>query len=452
MDLGSLIVRRVIHPISELRDHPSAAGYRTEFAKTQFLPRKDVEALQLRRLRAILEHAYASCPFYRSRMEEAGIRPRDIDSFDSLRSLPPLTKKDIQDAREGLISSTFPESQRLRNQTGGSTGSPLQFFVDKERFDSRKASSERHDLWAGLRVGDWRALLWGARLDMLPQATFADRVRNEGLYRRVELNTSRIREEDWNLFISQVRSRKPKVLVAYAHSAALFGQYLVDQKIRDIKFKSIIPTAEMLMPEQSGFLEEVFCAKVFNRYGCREVSVIASECGYHSGMHICAETLLVEVVPDPSLPDGLGRILITDLLNRSMPLIRYEIGDVGKWATDQSCPCQRGLPLLAEVRGRTTDFIVLPDGCKISGPALTLVVADMPDVRQVQFVKLASGSVRLRVVPGNGYSDATKAELHKRLGLYLQGSALMEIEEVPSIASERSGKYRFVVNESDLDR
>ena len=157
-----------------------------------------------------------------------------------------------------------------------------------------------------------------------------------------------------------------------------------------------------------------------------------------------AKQLLVEIVPDNELPAGSGKILITDLLNRSMPLIRYEVGDVGTWAV-QPCACGRGLPLLAQVQGRTTDFLVMPDGRCISGPALTLVVADMPDVRQVQFVQTAPSHVTLRVVPGTGYSEATAMELRKRLDLYLRGAAQLHIEPAEAIASESSGKYRFVI-------
>jgi phenylacetate-CoA ligase len=129
-----------------------------------------------------------------------------------------------------------------------------------------------------------------------------------------------------------------------------------------------------------------------------------------------------------------------------MPLIRYEIGDVGRWAADQSCPCGRELPLLAEVNGRTTDFLILKDGRRVSGPALTLVVADMADVAQVQFHQKSTEQVTLKVVPGKSFGPHTIAELKRRLDLYLRGAAELTIEPVESIPSELSGKYRFVIS------
>ena len=163
-------------------------------------------------------------------------------------------------------------------------------------------------------------------------------------------------------------------------------------------------------------------------------------------MHVNADALLVEVLRDHTHSDAPGKVVITDLLNYSMPLIRYEIGDVAEWATQQQCPCGRGLPILRDVQGRTTDFLELSDGRRISGPALTLVVADMSDVRQVQFVQHDLREIALRVVPGQGYGEGTKAELRKRMSLYLGQLVNLSIEETTGIASEVSGKYRFVVS------
>jgi phenylacetate-CoA ligase len=289
--------------------------------------------------------------------------------------------------------------------------------------------------------------LWGARLDQHLGRGLWNWCRNTFLYRTVELNTSRITSEDWKSFVAELRRKRPQFLIAYSQSAVLFAHYLRERAIEDIQFQSIITTAEVLLPGQRELLERTFHGRVFNRYGCREVSVIASECECHQGMHVNAEALLLEVIPDPSIPSPGGRIVITDLLNFSMPLIRYEIGDIGAWA-ELPCSCGRSLPLLADVQGRITDFLTLPDGCRISGPALTLVVADMADVRQVQFVQESPKSVVLRVVPGRDYGAHTDEELRRRLAFYLGNTMTLSIEKVEHIAREVSGKYRFVINEA----
>jgi len=445
--LGKSIIREVIYPLWLWRDHPHCATYLREFERTQFFEPSALRSLQLQRLQKLLTHAYDQCPFYRRRMDSAGLDPKELTSLDQLSVLPLLTKRDIQDNGEELIARAYPPEKRVRNQTGGSTGSPLQFYVDKERFDSRRASTMRHNAWAGLGPGDWLVELWGARLDQHISRTLWDWCRNNLLYRTIHLNTSQIRQGEWDSFVVELRRKRPKFLLAYTQSAVLFARYLKEHDVRDIQFKSIITTAEMLLLGQRELLEEVFGARVFNRYGCREVSVIASECEQHEGMHVNSEALLVEIVPDPLIPPPAGRIVVTDLLNFSMPLIRYEIGDIGKWA-GQRCHCGRGLPLLADVQGRITDFLVLSDGRYVSGPALTLVVADMAEVRQVQFVQKSRESVVLRIVAGSQYGSKTVEELRRRLGYYLGQSVTLTIEEVDHIAREASGKYRFVINQA----
>ena len=446
--LTSRLVRNVIFPLWARRDHPAYWKYAREFERTQFLATDALQAIQIGRLQRLLQHAHRNCVFYQRRMQSVGLRPEDLTSIEQISSLPLLTKREIQDHRADLQAQNFRESARVRNQTGGSTGSPLQFYVDRERFDSRLASTVRHNRWAGLRPGDWLAVLWGARLDQTESRGLWDWLRNTFLYRNVSLNTSNVSESGWEDYIARLRKKRPRFLLAYAQAAVLFARYLRERGIDDIKFNSIITTAEVLLPGQRQFLEDVFGGRVFNRYGCREVSVIASECEFHTGMHVNSEALLVEIVPTRSMNGPGGKIVITDLMNFSMPLIRYEVGDVGSWADDQKCPCSRGLPMLGDVQGRTTDFLVLDDGRSISGPALTLVVADMEDVRQVQFVQKGPAQVTLRVVPGRAYGAATVEELRRRLGLYLNARTMLDIEAVESIQSEASGKYRFVINES----
>lgn len=442
--LGSALVRNVVHPVWVIRDHPKYPGIFRQLQRSQFFTRDEIEALQLSRLRKLLEHANQHCEFYRERFRQSGLNP-SIRHLDELSKLAVLTKADIQNHGATMLADNIPAEQRDRNQTGGSTGSPLQFYVDKQRWDSRKASTVRHNLWAGLRPGDWHAVLWGARVDLVQQGNWLDWVRNVALYRKIELNTSSVTDEDWRSFLSRVREKRPETMLAYARAAVRFAEYVRDHKIEDVRFNSIITTAEVLLPEQRKLLQDVFHAEVFDRYGCREVSVIASECEFHSGMHTNAEAIYVEIMPS-SRRAGKGKILITDLLNLSQPLIRYEIGDLGTWETQQRCPCGRGLPLLGRIEGRTTEFLVLANGKEISGPALTLVIADMPDVRQVQFVQTSATAITLRVVPGNRYGESTKEELKRRMLKYFGEETQLTLAETEEIPVEASGKYRFAIN------
>lgn len=381
-------------------------------------------------------------------MEGERITPLDIRSLDDLRILPVLTKRDIQEHSSQLLADNVPADRRVINHTGGSTGSPLQFWVDKERFDSRRASTDRHDGWAGLRPGDWCAVLWGSAFDIgteiIPRITWKQHL----LHRLLMLNTSRVSKEDLDRFITLLRRYRPTRLKAYAQSAAMFAKYCRETGVDDIRFESIITSAEVLLPESRVLIEEVFRGRVFDRYGCREVSLIASECEYHTGLHVNADALLVEIDPIQERSPNVGRVLITDLYNRSMPLIRYEIGDIAQWSTDDiSCPCGRNLPRLAKVEGRITDFVRLPNGDLVSGPSLTLVIAQIGEIRQAQFVQLSPDEVRLDLIPTDAFGSHTVDKLRQRLYPFFREQIRLSIHTVTNIASEPSGKYRFVKRE-----
>ena len=451
-DIAAALIRRVIYPLWTMRNHPRYRHFARLFERSQWLSPEELEQMQFRLLQTQLLHAFAHVPLYRRRMEAAKVTPLDIHTREDLRILPVLTKRDVQMHADELVADNVPPNKRGLNQTGGSTGSPLQFWVDHERFDSRRASTDRHNAWAGLRPGDWCAVLWGSTYELgqssLPRITWRDRL----LDRSLLLNTSLVSQGDLDAFIALLRRYKPRRLKAYAQSAAMFARYCVATGVGDIHFDSIITSAEVLLPENREMIEAAFGGKVFNRYGCREVSVIASECQYHSGLHVNADALLIEIDPLPGSAQGCGRVLVTDLFNRSMPLIRYEIGDIAQWSRETACPCGRGLPRLTGVEGRITDFLVMPDGRMVSGPSLALLVGQTPNVRQAQFVQTGPIEIRLDVIPSDGYGPHTERDLRQRLQPYLRGQVQFAIHTVESIPMEPSGKFRFVKSEYDQPR
>jgi phenylacetate-CoA ligase len=445
--LESAIVGKVIYPLWTKRDHPTYLRYARSFAASQYLSADEIRELQTGLLRKQLLHAYRNVPFYRRRMERLSLTPVDIRSLEDLRHLPPLTKRDIQDHKDEMLAANIPLRKREANQTGGSTGSPLQFWVDKERFDSRRASTDRHNAWANFHPGDWLAVLWGSTFDLgtqvLPRITWRERF----LERTLMLNTSLVSRDDLNAYITLLRRYRPRFLKAYAQAADMFARHCQQEGVTDIHFDAIITSAEVLLPEARVRIEQTFGGRVFNRYGCREVSVIASECDQHTGMHINADALIVEIEPIDSAPENYGRVLVTDLYNRSMPLIRYEIGDIASWQPGPPCPCGRSLPRLAAVAGRITDFLVLPDGSMVSGPSLALLIGQTPEIRQAQFIQRSAAGIELQVVPHTGYGAETVASLTHRLRPYLRDQVQLRIVPVESIAAEASGKYRFIKRE-----
>jgi phenylacetate-CoA ligase len=446
MTLYPQLVRNVFMPLSLWRGGELAQiGYLREFERTQFLSAGEIRELQWRRLRALLHHAYAQCPFYRARFDHAGATPDDLRGLEDLRALPALEKRDIQEQGDDMVARNWPRGDLISNQTGGSTGAPVSFYLSKARKCSRAAATLRHNRWAGWQAGDRAAVIWGAPR-YRPADTWRARLRGALLREPVWLDTANLTEESLEEFHTTLLRYRPRIIQAYARSAVLFARYLQVRGLTPHRPHSIVTSAEVLEADERRLLEDVFGCPVFNRYGCREVSVVASECPAHSGLHTMAEGLYVEIETPhgAAAPGEMGTILVTDLLNHAMPLIRYRIGDMGAWASG-TCPCGRGLPRLERVAGRVTDFLVGCDNRLVSGVYLaTYVIAHRPSLGQVQILQYKPGAVTYRIKPGRDFHHERDLEyLRSTTRRYLGAEMRIDSEVVDEMPAEPSGKFLF---------
>ncbi len=446
MSLRQRFIRGVLSPIDMWRSHDlDQLRYLRDFERSQYLPGEELRAIQFGRLKAILVHAHEQCPFYRERFDRVGLHPGDVKSLEDLRTFPILEKRDIQESRDRMVARDWPKDDLIPNYTGGSTGAPLTFFLSNDRRRSRWAATIRHNRWAGWDLGDKTASLWGALADA-PRLNRLQSLRIALLEPNIFLNTAHVTERELLELNESMKRFRPRVILAYARSAALFARLLKDRGLATYRPHSIVTTAEVLEPEDRAVIEEVFGCPVFNRYGCREVSVIASECPEHRGLHTMAEGLYIEIVRgDERVEAGeSGDILVTDLLNYAMPLIRYRIGDIGAWQ-EERCPCGRGLPLLHQVMGRATDFLVGHDGRLVSGPFLTLaMVGKRPTLGQLQIIQDEIGKVHLRICPGHKFrQEEDVLFLEETARRYLGEDAVVTWELVDELRSEPSGKFLF---------
>ena len=247
-------------------------------------------------------------------------------------------------------------------------------------------------------------------------------------------------------FRLRLAESRPRVIQAYARSAVVLARWLEATGKPVHRPHSIVTSAEVLEDEDRLVLERVFGCRVFNRYGCREVSVIASECDAHSGLHVMAEGLYVEIeTPNgPAKPGESGSILVTDLLNHAMPLIRYRIGDIGSWAAG-TCSCGRHLPRLERVAGRVTDFLVGEGGKLVSGTCLTIfIVGKRPSLGQVQIHQHQLDRVVYKMCPGPGYDPVADGKYLRDATREFFGEGVSaEVEIVDDLPRLPSGKFLF---------
>ncbi len=361
-----------------------------------------------------------------------------------LARFPLLTKADVRGRLDDILSTDFSRGDLVPAKTGGSTGEALHIFCDREGVERRNGAALRGDEWSGWRLGEPLAAVWGNP----PHATTPrGRLRRTLKDRIIYLDTMKIDDAAIDRFLAEWRTMKPGLLYGHAHSIFILAEALRERG-DVIPPRAIVATSMMLIDAERRVIEEVCGVPVTNRYGCEEVSLISCECEEHRGMHLNAEHAIVEFLRDdgsPCAPGEDGRIVITELVNRGMPMIRYEVGDRGS-PSDRICPCGRGLPLMEGLTGRTADFLLAHDGSRVAGISLIEnTLTRFAGIRQLQFVQERELAVDVNLVAGDTYGPETAAELTASLRAALGEAFTVDIRLVDRIPQERSGKYRFSI-------
>ena len=444
--MRSELVRRTLHAAMQRRWHPLANRYLQELRGYEFASTKSVDKIQWSRLSAILDHASSQVPYYRELFRKHSIRPKHIVSPRDFARIPVLTKATLQEHREGLMAENRDKGEGVPNASGGSTGKPVQFFQDAEYWDRAYASQWFAESWWGIRPGDSTASLWGADRDVHEQS-WKERLATAVSQLRV-CNAFALSSSELERFANMLAAWQPRYVIGYASALEMFARFLLDRPELRIRPHAVKTTADVLSDEQRKLIERVFACPVYNFYGSREINNLAAECSAHQGLHVNSLTRYIEIVDDEGnpVPAGApGRILVTDLTNYFMPFIRYEIEDVGSWSR-KPCKCGRPFPLLERIWGRTSDFIVTPDGKIIHGERITHLFYAVPEVAQFQVEQKTPHEIHVSFTLRPGLQGDPAERLRAMLRQALGSEIDFVIRMVGSIQRPPSGKHRFTTS------
>ena len=444
MPLMSALSRHVFHPLWDLKDGRHRLRDLRELERTQWLAPEVLLARQRERLGWILRYAAVHSPYYQQLFHRRGFDP-DSYQITDFQALPLLTKAIIRSRTDEILSPEFARSALLEHRTGGSTGVALTVYFDPEWINPRSADALRSDQWAGCFHGMKVASLWGN--PPLPR-TLKERIRALLIDRFIFLDTLDFNDRSVGEFIRRWRREKPEILFGHSHSLYMLARYVIDHGIADLRPHGVISTSMMLLANERAAIETAFGCKVFDRYGSEETGLIASECEQHQGLHLNIEHLYIEFLREDgtsAAPGEEGAIVITDLFNRGMPLIRYEIGDVGA-LSDRRCPCGRGMPLMERVTGRVADYLKRRDGSLVAGVSLVeRTLTAIRGLEQMQVVQPAADEIVLNVVRAPDFSPATEQALLAEVRSVFGPGIDIRANYVERIPQERSGKYRFSI-------
>ena len=446
--IGAFFRRNLFEPLWTLKTGSPKVPYWRFLEKTQYLSEEELKLRQWAKFKEIVGYAYHHNAFYRALYEKAGIHPDNIGNAKDIKKLPVVTKYDIRSNYDAIISQGFDKNRLLHSKTGGSTGVSLKLYKTEECSELKNACARRSDRWSGWDVGEPIAALWGS-LEVEKESIFKDKIKKLLIAPVSYLNTMNINENSVSAFADKWKKTKPTLLFGHSHSIFILAKYLKNLKIKLRAPKGIITTSMMLLDSERAYIEKEFCAKVFDRYGCEEVSLIASECEKHEGYHLNIEHLFIEFVKpngEYAKPGEQGKIIVTDLLNKAMPFIRYQVDDFGI-PSDSKCSCGRGLPLMGKIVGRVADFLVRKDGSLVAGVSIIdRTLTSIRGIEQMQIIQEDLDNISVNLVREPSFTANSKSQLINELKFSIGFSTNIKIIHVDRIIPEKSGKYRFCIS------
>ncbi len=400
-------------------------------------------AYQNNQIRKIIATAVCHTPYYRALFATLGLSPQDVSISAELRKLPILEKSLVRSNPWQFVDERIKKSQLLKETTTGTTGTPTTVLstdrVQQEHYAFYEARCRRE---AGLRYGYDSYVMFGAR-------RVADLRRREPPFwsynyagKQLYMSVFHLAPQYLRYYCDELSRRSYRALMGYPSAISTVAQYVIDRGIRNIKIPVAITSGETLKQHQRTAIESAFGCRVFDQYGCAELSVFAAEgrCGH---MHVSSDYGIVEIVDDagdPVPPGKVGHLVGTGLINDAQVLLRYRTGDMGSWAIN-SCKCGSALPVLASIEGRSTDALLLRDGRKVF--RVGTIAERIPCIKEYQIIQDDIGLYTINVVVSAPLQDFESKELIENLQAHV-GRASVRVKNVPALERGQGGKISFI--------
>jgi len=409
---------------------------------------KELKDVQLKKLKAIIKYAYDYIPYYHKLFKTSKFKPEDLKETDDLKKIPITTKKDVQSNYPNIFPREIDVSKHEVYCTSGSTGMPLKVVVSYKENIYQHALVQYAFAECGLRSKDRLAHI--SIYSTNPKEPtpllqdIADRLNGRKLIRIPVHN----RLEN---ITGTLRQIKPDAILALPSMLAL----LSNSDISEINPKLIFTEGESLPRHYRYLIRRAFGLEINDTYGSVEFDRLAFECNEHSGLHTITDCAVLEFIDDGEQvsPGEPGETIVTGLYNYTMPLIRYNLGDVGV-PSDERCACGRSWPLIKSIEGRSIDYIVLPDGTKTTTSGLYECI--FHEIKkhpfcfsQFQIVQEKIRKILMKFVKGKEFDPKVISRIKQNIEEYflrLGYEVTIDVRIVDDIPMERTGKRRSIIS------
>jgi len=399
---------------------------------------EEVAARQAEGLRRVVAQAWENVPYYRRLFDRAGISPGDIRSLDDLPRIPITSKRNLRMCPpHELISSATKKSGLLVLKTSGSIGIPVTIQ------ESRAESFLFHLI--KLRTLLALGLTWRDKMIKVQNRGYVHRplswrvLQKFGLLRQEDIHSATPRE-----VAALLAGKTADVLSGYTGNLARVAQVLAGQPGLKLKPRLIVGGSDTLTPFFRRQIETTFQAPLRDTYICREAGMIAWECPVSGRYHVEDDHLIVEVLKDgrPARPGEEGEVVVTSLVRRTMPFIRYRLDDIAAVAGGD-CPCGRRSTLFEQIQGKTQDYFWLPGGVEFNPWTVSgLWMNRAAWILQFELVQVEPAAIVLRVVPCFPPPQSEVSSLSDETRKILGPGVDFRLELVEDIKPDAGGKFR----------
>lgn len=414
---------------------------------TQWWDEDRIVAYQKEQLQKLIRHAYHTVPYYRKVFEERKLVPADIQTIDDLIKIPLLTKDDIRNHIDDLISDVYRRVDMVEEHTSGTTGKSLHFFNPSSAVQFKWAVWWRHKKRFGVHFDAPHALFTGKIAVPLDQKK-PPFWRENWAMRQTVFPMQHITPDKIKDIVARLNRGRFTYYTGYPSIIYVLAEMIDDQGYAITNPPEIIFTgAETLYEPHRQLISEIFQAPVTDQYGFTEGCGNASRCE-HDLFHEDFEFGILECVDPVELSDTerTGRVVATGFSNYGMPFIRYDVGDTAIWQ-DTKCDCGRESTVIKQIEGRVEDFVITPENRKIS--RFDYIFKDTGGIKEAQIVQKNRGSIIIRIIPREYYSQDTEGLLRKEIRARISSTIGVQFEYVDSIPREANGKFRAVISELD---
>lgn len=442
-----MIKKSIIKIISKRK----GTNFDLEYSKINSLNDKaKLSEFQEKHLKKLLLHAYKNVPYYHRIFDEIGLIIDGRVNLSKFNKIPILTKDIIRKHYTELLSKDYTTKNWYYKESGGSTGEPIRIIQD-DVYSHWRDAAERFYYVNMLNIDEFsckKIVIWGSWSDLF-QSTKGLKAKISNLVKNTKLlNCLKMTEDDIERYIQIINSYKPDLIRGYSSSLYELCRYAEKKNLKVYTPNIVIGTAETLTSEMREKIETVFKTKLFNFYGAREVSSIAGECK-EGLMHIFSFYNNIEILDGENkyVKEGEeGRVIVTNLHNYSMPIIRFEIGDMAVLGPKR-CKCGNLLPTLEKVTGRITECFVKEDGTTISPVFFIILFLGVYEKRlfkKFQIIQEDYKKIKILIVPETNKDIPYKKDIEEKIKLMMGKDCKINWEFVDEIPKTKSGKYVYI--------